>query len=69
MHSVAVLYPEDEEARHGDTSPFPLHAGGALHPEHRSGEEGGGRLDSASPSGAGDLLVVVKCGGADPRGF
>ena len=26
---LSVPYPEDEEARYGDTSPSPLHAGGA----------------------------------------
>ena len=60
-------YPEDNGARHGDTCPSPLHAGGAPHPANHSGEEGDGRL--ALPSEAGDLLVGVKCGGADPRGF
>ena len=66
---LPVSYPEDEEARHGDTSPSPLHAGDDLQPGHHSGEEGDGRMALPSPSEAVDLLVGVKCGGAEPRGF
>ena len=38
-------------------------------PGHHSGEEGDGRMALPSPSEAGDLLVGVKCGGADLQGF